>query len=200
MPATLLIKDIDNIGDGGGVWKSGNIVEVKPDDFDFGSAAANYFVFFTITDKTFEEVEFYSDPYNRLIDMNVIAGPDPQGFMRINVRNNLVNASQTLGEWTELNTSEIIAEWNSQYPITNLVTVPPITPDIWTCEGTFPLGSKLAAEFESTIINAGLADLVLRTRWTVSPAGMDNIRATPNNHQTGTAQQFSQIVGDRVQT
>ena len=129
--------------------------------------------------------------------MNVVAGPDPQGFRRIDVKNNLVNQSGTLGEWTAQNTGDIITEWNTRYPTTNLVTVQIYTADapndVWQCEGTFTTGQ--AQEFEEVIIEKGLADMLKRKRWYITSAGMTNIR-NAGGSQSGTAAQLGPILRD----
>lgn len=180
MPALLLIKTNDNsVPQSGGRWLRGEIVAVVEAGAALGSGELNTasFLRFTITDKSVAEMNQYLDTYNRLIDMNTIAGPDPQGFRRINCRNNNTNASGTLGGWTVQGTDAIILEWNTRYPTTNLVTVGIITgtnpDDTWQCEGTFTTGQ--AVEFEEVIIDQGLSEMDKRKIWYISAAMMTAI-------------------------
>ena len=200
MPATLLITESDRpVPPSAGRWLEGEIVTVQEDTHTWGSGEldTNVFLRFTVTDKSVAEMEQYLQGWNRLIAMNVVAGPDPQGFRRIDVKNNLVNQSGTLGEWDATNTGNIITEWNTRYPTTNLVTVQIYTAtapnDVWQCEGTFTTGQ--AAEFEDTIIQKGLEDQLKRKIWYITSAGMTNIR-NAGGSQSGTAAQLAPILRD----
>ena len=200
MAATVLIKTLDSsVPQSAGRWLRGEVVAVQESTHPWASGEldTNAFYRFTVTDKTVAEMEQYLQTWNKLIDMNVIAGPDPQGFRRINVRNNLVNQSGTLGEWTVTNTDLIIAEWNALYPTTNLVTVTILTNtapnDTWQCEGTFTTGQ--AEEFEEVVIEKGLADMLKRKRWYITEAGMVNI-GNAGGSQSGTASQLGPILRD----
>jgi hypothetical protein len=200
MPATLLIKRLDSpVPQAPGRWLRGEVVEVFDSTATLGSGEldTNVFYRFTVTDKTVAEMEQYLQTWNRLIDMTVIAGPDPQGLRRINVRNNLVNQSGTLGEWTVANTDEIITEWNTRYPTTNLITIQIFANtapnDTWQCEGTFTTGQ--AQEFEEVVIERGLSDMLKRKRWYITEAGMVNI-GNAGGVQSGTASQLGPILRD----
>ena len=200
MPATLLITESDRpVPQAAGRWLEGEICTVQDASVTWGSGEldTNVFLRFTVTDKTVAEMEQYLQTWNRLIAMNVVAGPDPQGFRRIDVKNNLVNASGTLGEWTAQNTGDIITEWNTRYPTTNLVTVQIYTADapndVWQCEGTFTTGQ--AAEFEEVVIEKGLSDMLKRKRWYITSAGMTNIR-NAGGSQSGTSAQLNPILRD----
>jgi len=200
MPATLLIKTLDSpVPQSAGRWLRGEVVAVFETTATLGSGEldTNIFYRFTVTDRTVAEMEQYIQQWNRLIDMNVIVGPDPQGFRRINVRNNLVNQSGTLGEWTVTNTDAIITEWNTLYPTTNLVTVTILTNtapnDTWQCEGTFTTGQ--AQEFEEVVIEKGQSDLLKRKIWYITEAGMVNI-GNAGGVQSGTSAQLNPILRD----
>lgn len=203
MPASLLIYNRNQIGEPlPGTYLFGEIVEVERFGFDWGPRREEYFAIFDITDKKVAEVKRYEDNYNRLIDMTVIEGPGPGGGRTINVRNNAVNTSGTLGNWTAENTQNIIDEWTLRYPQSELATVQIFTnknpDDVWQCQGKFIAGQY--EEFEQTIIGFGLGDTVKRRVWQVTPAGMDLINEQPNAHWSGTASQFSQIVQDARET
>lgn len=197
MAAKLLIKKLDSaVIESAGRWKAGQIVVALETTDVLGSkeeVAANNFVHFTVTDKTVAEMEQYLSPWNKAVDMNVISGPDPQGFRRINVRNNNTNVSETKGGWTVEGTDDIIAEWNERYPTCNLVTVTFPQYDTWTCEGTFTTGQ--ATEFEEVVIAKGLAFMDYRRIWYITSAGMSNIIAAGGS-QSGTAAQLSGIIRD----
>jgi hypothetical protein len=154
-------------------------------------------VHFEVTDKTVAEMQQYLETYNRPIDMTVVSGPDPQGFRRINVRNNNTNVSGTVGGWTTTETDNIINEWNSRYPTTNLVTVDIIDGtnpgDTWQCEGTFTSGQ--ADEFEEVIIEQGLQQMDKRKIWYITESGMQNIEAAGGS-QSGTASNLGGILRD----
>ena len=205
MPATILITNGDRpVPEAAGRWKDGQILLVNDVPYTTGGEAdITKFVQFTITDKTPAEVDakFFA-PYNMDIDMQVIAGPDPQGFRRINVRNNNTNSTGTKGGWTTEMTDNIILEWNTRYPTTNLVTVQIITGtnpgDTWQCEGTFTTGQ--AIEFEEVVTQKGAEVLDYRRIWYVNSTGMANINAN-GGIQSGTASQLGNWVEDyRVTT
>ena len=205
MPATILITNNDRpVPEAPGRWKDGQILLVTDVPYTQGGEAdITKFVQFTILDKTPTEVDqkFFA-PYVRDVEMNVIAGPDPQGFRRINCRNLNTNASGTKGAWQVSGTDEIIAEWNAKYPTCNLTTVQifgSINPnDTWQCEGTFTTGQ--AAEFSELLISTGLSILDYRRIWHVNSTGMANINAN-GGIQQGTASQLSNWVEDyRVTT
>ena len=200
MPAKLLIKTNDNaVPDSPGKWLRGEIVAVVEDTATLGSGELNIASFyrFTVTDKSVAEMQSFLDSWNRIIDMNVIQGPDVNGLRRINVRNNLVNVSGDMGEWTVAATDDIIAAWNADHPLANLITIDihqgTNPDDTWQCEGTFTVGE--AADFEATIIEAGLSDLLKRRIWYITEAGMVNI-AGAGGSQSGTAAQFNGIIRD----
>jgi hypothetical protein len=196
MPATILITSTDRpVPQSAGRWLSGEILLVNDVPYTIGGEAdLTKFFQFTITDKTPAEVDQkFFGIWNRLIDMNVIAGPDPQGLRRINVRNNNTNVSETIGGWTVPGTDAIIAQWNTLYPTANLITIGFPQYDTWTCEGTFTVGQ--AAEFEATIIEQGLQEMDKRRVWYVTPAGMANIDSA-GGLQSGTAAQLGGIVQD----
>jgi hypothetical protein len=196
VPATILIiSTTAPVAEAGGRWKRGEILKVLDVPYTTGGGAdLSKFVQFTITDKTPAEVDQkFFGIWNRLIDMNVIAGPDPQGLRRINVRNNGTNVSETIGGWTVESTDAIIAQWNSLYPTAGLITIGFPQYDTWTCEGTFTVGQ--AAEFEAVIIDRGLKTMDKRRVWYVTPAGMANIDSA-GGLQSGTANQLDNIVQD----
>lgn len=202
MPAKLLIKRLDNpVANSGGKWLRGEVVVVAEVSRVWGSGEApsdtGTFVEFEVTDKTVAEMNQYLDTYNRAIDMTVIAGPDPQGFRRINVRNNNTNVSGTRGGWTTEETDNIITEWNTRYPTTNLTTVAIIDGtkpgDTWQCEGTFTTGQ--AEEFEQVIVEQGLQIMDKRKIWYITEAGMQNIEAAGGS-QSGTASQLGPHLRD----
>lgn len=201
MPALLLIKALDSpVPQSSGRWLRGEIVAVFETTATLGSGEldTNTFFRFTVTDKTVAEMNQYLQQWNRLISMNVVVGPDPQtGFRRIDVKNNLVNQSGTLGSWDGTNTQLIIDEWNTLYPTTNLVTVQIYTADapndVWQCEGTFTTGQ--AQEFEEVVIEKGLADLLKRKVWYITEAGMVNI-GNAGGVQSGTSAQLNPILRD----
>jgi hypothetical protein len=176
VPALLLIKTSDNnIPQSGGRWLRGEIVAVVETTTTLGSGELNTdsFLRFELTDKTVAEMQNYLDAYNRDIDMNVVNGPDPQGFRRINARNLNSNASETLGGWSVSGTDDIVLEWNSRYPTCNLTTVGFPQYDTWTCEGTFTTGQ--AVEFNNVIIEEGLEITDKRKIWYISAAMMTAI-------------------------
>ena len=201
MPAKLIIKKLDSpVPQSPGRWLSGEIVANVEDTAVLGSGeevSGGSFVHFIVTDRTVAEMQQYLESYNRLISMDVIAGPDPQGFRRINVRNDRCNASGTVGNWTTEQADDIILEWNTRYPTTNLTTVAIITgtnpDDTWQCEGTFTTGQ--AQEFEEVVVEKGLQVLDKRRVWYITPAGMDNIDAAGGS-QSGTSAQLSGILRD----
>jgi hypothetical protein len=196
MPATILITSTDRpVPQSAGRWLSGEILLVNDVPYTIGGEAdLSKFFQFTITDKTPAQVDQkFFGIWNRLIDMNVIAGPDPQGLRRINVRNNNTNASDTIGGWTVQQTDAIIDQWNALHPTTNLITIGFPQYDTWTCEGTFTTGQ--AQEFEDTIIEQGLQEMDKRRVWYVTPAGMANIDSA-GGLQSGTAAQLGGIVQD----
>jgi hypothetical protein len=196
MPATILITNNDRpVPQSPGRWMEGEILLVNDVPYTTGGEAdLSKFVQFTVTDKTPAEVDQkFFGIWNRLIDMNVINGPSPTGFRRINVRNNNTNASDTIGGWTVQQTDAIIAAWNGKYPLTGLVTVAFPQYDTWTCEGTFTTGQ--AQEFEDTIIEEGLSEMDKRRVWYVTPFGMSNIMSA-GGLQSGTAAQLGNIVQD----
>ena len=200
MPATLLITESDRpVPPSGGRWLEGEICVVAESTMQWGSGEldTNKFLRFTVTDRTVAEMNQYLQTWNRLIAMNVVAGPDPQGFRRIDVKNNLVNQTGTLGEWDVTNTNAIITEWNTRYPTTNLVTVQIYTADapndVWQCEGTFTTGQ--AAEFEEVVIEKGQSELLKRKIWYITEAGMVNI-GNAGGVQSGTSAQLNPILRD----
>jgi hypothetical protein len=196
VPATILITNNDRpVPQSAGRWLSGEILLVNDVPYTTGGEAnLSKFFQFTITDKTpAQEDNKFFGIWNRLIDMNVIAGPDPQGLRRINVRNNNTNASDTIGGWTVGGTNQIISTWNEEYPTTGLITIGFPQYDTWTCEGTFTVGQ--AAEFEAVIIEQGLQAMDKRRVWYVTPAGMANIDAA-GGLQSGTAAQLGGITQD----
>ena len=201
MPALLIIKKLDSpVPAAPGKWLRGELVVVFDPAAPRGSGEepeAGSFVHYTVTDKTVAEMNTYLQTYNRLIDMQVINGPDPQGFRRINVRNNNTNNSGTVGGWTTEGTDKIIAEWNGRYPTTNLTTVSIITGtnpgDTWQCEGTFTTGQ--AQEFEEVITEKGASLMDKRKIWYITEAGMQNIEAAGGS-QSGTASQLGPILRD----
>lgn len=197
MPARLLIKKADApVADGPGKWRAGRIVAVVEVAASLGTkeeVAGGNFVHFIVSNRTVAEMQQYLAPYNRAIDMVVIAGPDPNGFRRVNVRNNNCNASGTIGAWTVEGTDAIIAEWNEKYPTCNLTTVAFPQPNTWTCEGTFTQGQ--AQEFNDVIIEKGLEVMDTRRIWYITPAGMSNIIANGGT-QTGTSLQLNNILRD----
>jgi hypothetical protein len=197
MPAKLIIKKLDNnVPESPGKWKAGRICIVVESTSPLGegeSVAFGTFVHFTVSDRTVAQMEQYIDPYNRAISMTVIQGPDPNGFRRINVRNNNCNASGTVGQWTVEATDAIISEWNARYPTCGLATVAFPQPNTWTCEGTFTTGQ--AVEFEEVIIRKGLATMDARRIWYVIPSAMNNIIAAGGD-QTGTFAQLQPNLRD----
>lgn len=202
MPAKLLIKRLDNpVPASGGKWLRGEVVVVVETTHVWGSGEVpsdtGTFVEFEVTDKTVAEMNQYLETYNRPIDMTVIAGPDPQGFRRINCRNNNTNVSGTRGGWTTETTDNIITEWNTRYPTCNLTTVAIITGtnpgDTWQCEGTFTSGQAL--EFNEVIVEKGLSIMDKRKIWYITESGMQNIEAA-GGAQSGTASQLGPILRD----
>ena len=201
MPAKLIIKKLDSpVPQSPGRWLSGEIVANVEVDAPLGSGeevSGGSFFHYIVTNRTVAEMEQYLQTYNRLISMAVINGPDPQGFRRINVRNDRCNVSGTVGNWTTEQADKIILEWNTRYPTTNLVTVAIITgtnpDDTWQCEGTFTSGQ--AVEFEEVVIEQGLSFMDKRKVWYITPAGMDSIEQTGGS-QTGTSAQLSPILRD----
>jgi hypothetical protein len=196
MPATILLCSTDRpVPQAASRWLQGEILLVNDVPYTTGGEAnLSKFFQFTITDKTPAQVDQkFFGIWNRLIDMNTIAGPDPQGLRRINVRNNGTNVSETIGGWTVEETNGIITEWNGRYPTANLITIAFPQYGVWTCEGTFTTGQ--AQEFEDVIIEAGLDQMDKRRVWYVTPAGMANIDAA-GGLQSGTAAQLGGIVQD----
>ncbi len=196
MTAMLMIKvNTNSVPDAPGRWLRGEIVTVLEDTHILGSGESNTnnFFRFTVTDKTVAEMQEFIASWNRLIDMNVFQGPDGNGLRSIRVRNNLVNASGDMGEWTVANTDAINLEWNTQHPSAGLITLDIPSPDVWECEGTFTTGE--AQEFEDTIIQAGLSDLLKRRIWYITEAGMVNIDAA-GGVQSGTASQLAPVLRD----
>jgi len=196
MTAMLMIKvNTNSVPDAPGRWERGEIVTVLEDTHILGSGESNTnnFFRFTVTDKTVAEMQEFIASWNRLIDMNVFQGPDGNGLRSIRVRNNLVNASGDMGEWTVTNTDAINLEWNTNHPSAGLITLDIPSPDTWECEGTFTTGE--AQEFEDTIIRAGLQDLLKRRIWYITEAGMVNIGAA-GGVQSGTASQLAPVLRD----
>lgn len=201
MPAKLTIKKLDSpVPASGGRWLRGELVKVHEVDQDLGTLgdpSAGFFVTFTVTDKTVDEMREFLAPYNRAIDMDVVAGPDPTGFRRINARNNNTNVSGTRGGWTTEATTDIEDEWNERYPTCNLTTVAILDGtnpgDTWQCEGTFTTGQ--AQEFNDVIIEKGTTVLDKRKLWYITESGMQNIEAAGGS-QSGTAQQLGGILRD----
>jgi hypothetical protein len=197
MPARLIIKKADNnVPESGNRWKAGQVITVWETNRPFTDVEApsgGAVVHFIVSNRTVAEMEAYLSPYRREIDMTVIAGPDANGFRRVNVRNNNCNASGTVGEWTPEGTDAIIAEWNTRYPTCGLVTVAFPQPNTWTCEGTFTTGQ--AQEFNDTIIEKGLDITDARRIWYITPAGMSSIIAN-GGIQTGTSLQLNSILRD----
>ena len=205
MPATILITSQDRpVPESAGRWKRGQILLVNDVPYTTGGEAdLSKFYQFTITDKTPAEVDakFFA-PYNMDIDMNVIVGPDPSGFRRINVRNNNTNSTGTKGGWTVEMTTAIEDEWNTRYPTANLVTVQILTGtnpgDTWQCEGTFDTAQ--AIEFNEVVVERGSQVLDYRRIWYINETGMTQL---DNNSGllSGTASQLGTWVEDyRVTT
>lgn len=213
MPATLIIKRLDNTQAPKleTRWLRGEIVLVVEDPSTLGTmeqASAGLFLLFTVTDRTVEEMNTYLEPYVRPIDMTVIAGPDPSGRRRIEVKN--LNANRTgaeyrgRGYWTTEQTTNIEEEWNLRYPEANLVTVefpnddPPYgLGNIWTCEGTFTTGQAL--EFNDVVVDQGSITMDKRKVWQVSEAFCQNIEANGGS-QSGTSSQLAPHLRDTRET
>ena len=195
MPCELLIVESDrNVPQSPGRWLSGEIVVIKdtPVLWGNGELNTNSFVRFEVTNKTADEMNAYLQQYNRIYDMTVINGPDPSGFRRIEIENQMVNVSETLGIWTQEVVDNIVDRWNSEYPTANLTDLG-FTNRVWTCEGTFTSGE--ADDFERVITEEGFAYMDKRKRWYITPAGMDNIR-NAGGFQSGTSAQLSGIIRD----
>jgi hypothetical protein len=200
MPATLLITESDRpVPPSAGRWLEGEICTIQESTHTWGSGELdlNKFLRFTVTDKTPAEMNAYLQQWNRLIDMSVISGGPGDDDRTINVRNNRVNQSGDMGEWTVSNTEAIRDEWNLLYPTCNLVIDSIFTDaapnDVFQCTGFFTVGQ--AVEFEATIIEKGLADLLKRKIWYITSAGMTNIR-NAGGSQSGTAAQLNPILRD----
>ena len=202
MPALLIIKKLDSsVPQAPGRWLRGELVAVFDPAAPRGSGEepeAGAFVHYTVIDRTVEDMNQYLATYNRLIDMAVVNGPDPQGFRRINVRNNNTNNSGTVGGWTVEGTNRIIDEWNERYPTTNLTTVGIITGtvpnDTWQCEGTFTTGQ--AQEFEEVVIQEGLDTMDKRKIWYINESGMQQIEALTRSSGSGSSSELSAILRD----
>ena len=200
MPALLLIKALDSpVPQSGGRWLRGEIVTVFETTATLGSGEldTNVFFRFTVTNRTVAEMNQYLQTWNRLISMNVISGGPGDDTRVINVRNDLVNQSGTLGEWNAFNTQLIADEWNLRYPTAGLVidsifsnTAPN---DTFQCTGFFTVGQ--AIEFEQTVIEKGLGDLLKRKVWYITEAGMVNI-GNAGGVQSGTSAQLNPILRD----
>jgi hypothetical protein len=194
VPATILIVTSDRNSEIE-AYRRGQIVEVRDAPYTAGGGAdITKFYQFVISDKTPASVdEKFFQTWDKDISMNTIAGPDPSGFRRIRVRNNNINVSESIGDFTVQGTDYINAEWNQRYPTANLVTVGFPAYGQWDCEGTFVSGQAL--EFEEVIKSQGVDEIDFRRIWYITEAGMLNIDAA-GGLQTGTANQLSQIVRD----
>ena len=200
MPCTLLITESDRpVPPSAGRWLEGEICTIQESTHAWGSSELdlNKFLRFTVTNKTPAEMESYLQHWNRLISMNVISGGPGDDTRTINVRNNRVNQSGTLGEWTVSNTEAIRDEWNLLYPTCNLVIDSIFTNtapnDTFQCTGFFTVGQ--AAEFETTIIAEGAGALLKQKIWYITSVGMTNIR-NAGGSQSGTASQLNPILRD----
>jgi hypothetical protein len=194
------VNDNTNVPDDPSRWRAGELITSLLDMPPVGSAETDItrFYTFTVTDKTQEEMDEFLGTYHYNISMTVYEGPDPSGFRKIRVRNDDWNGNYSPDcDWTTENTGNIRDEWNERYPTCNLVITAIPLPDYFECEGTFTVGQ--AQEFEEVVIERGLAQLVRRRQWLISPAGMANIAAA-GGHQEGTAQQLGGILDNRVVT
>ena len=198
MPCIASIKLLDGFGpETPDRHDAGELNRYYETDHEFGNLevpAAGKFLHFNITDRSVLDMQGFNQKWNRVIDMTVTQGPNPAGNRRIDVRNNLVNASGTRGQWTTEITDNIIAEWNARHPLAGLFTHG-FTADIWDCEGVFTVGE--AQEFERVVVEFGVLDQVKRNRWVITPAGMANI-ISAGGTLTGTGLQFAGILHDRL--
>ena len=114
-----------------------------------------------VEDKTVEQVALYIEKYNIKVDMETIAGPDANGFRRIQIDNLRVSFSGD-GAFTQEGVDDLIAEWNLRYPESGLVEVS-FSGEVVVVEGTFTSSQRV--EFEEVVIAYGLAQNIYRRRW-----------------------------------
>lgn len=193
MPCKAYIKKTDNsVPDESANWYRGAILDFVDENPRLSPLAktqpgAGLVCVFHITDRTKEEMKDYTAAWAKAVSMRVTAGPDPDGRRRIEIRNNSVSVTGK-NAWTQENMDNILSTWNAEYPSSNLVEGPNgVTDEILDVVGTFESGQY--DEFEQVIINAGLGDVYLRTRWRVTEAGMLDMEAN-GDEQTDTAQVF----------
>ena len=86
MPATLIIKRLDNINvpDAPGRWRAGELVVVTDKVPPWSSQEGDVTKWFTfvVTDKTVSEVNDYLDKYTFSTSMQTVAGHDQSGLER----------------------------------------------------------------------------------------------------------------------
>jgi hypothetical protein len=166
-----------------------------PPSYTVEADVTQYYTF-TVTDKTEEEMLAYLGTYSYNTSMVVYQGPDPSGLRSIRVRNDDWNGNYSPDcDWTAQNTQAIADEWNERYPTAGLVILAIPASDYFECQGTFTTGQ--AIEYEEVVHREGLATMVRRSQWYISPAGMANIGGN-GGHQDGTAAQLGGILNDRV--
>ena len=189
MPCEVLFNESDRpVPPSPGRHLQGEILAIRdvPANWGPGELATSLFLRFGVTDKTAAEMEAYMARYRRIYDLQVIAGPNPEGLRRIEVENTIVNNSETLGVWTQEVVDEILTVWNDEHPDSGLISLG-FTNRVWTCEGTFTQGE--AQEFERVITEAGFNAMDKRTRWYIPPVVVQFVR-DQGGYAEGTASQL----------
>jgi hypothetical protein len=191
MPVTLLICTDDRpVPPSPGRWLRGECVVSSDIPYTTGGEAdLAKFVQYTVTDQTAAQVAEVLEQWNREQASVVIVGPATQfTFNSVNI-----NVSETIGEWTVPITVDLLADWNTGRPVGEQVATDSVTAVSWICSG--PLTGPVALEFEAFVIDWGFNDLLKRTIWTFTEAGMLAIIGN-GGIQSGTAAQLGGIVQD----
>ena len=145
-----------------------------------------------ISDKEPQEVEAYMERHSKVIEMTTVAGPDPSGLRRIEAENLYVTASGD-NSWTQEGVDEVIAEWNTRYPDSDLHEYQPFTVTTFFFEGTFTPGQ--ADEFEDVVTSLGLDSVYAQRRWYINSQGMTAL-ADNDGFMSTTAQELGQVFRD----
>jgi hypothetical protein len=191
MPVTLLICTDDRpVPQSAGRWMRGECVVSNDIPYTTGGEAdLAKFVQYTVTDQVAAQVAYMLEAWNREQASIVIVGPATQfTFNSVNI-----NVSETIGEWTVPITVDLLADWNTGRPVGEQVATDSVTAVSWVCSG--PLTGPVGLEFEAFVIEWGLNDLLKRTIWTFTEAGMLAIIGN-GGIQSGTAAQLGGITQD----
>jgi hypothetical protein len=195
MPATILITSNDRpVPPSPGRWLRGEGCVVNDVTYTVGGEAnTNKFYQYEVTDAVEADLIPYLETWNRAQNSVVLAGPTTQfTFTSLNI-----NVSETIGEWTVPITVALLDEWNTGFDINNnpnpIISTDSVTNTAWTCSGLTTAPQALT--FEAFVVDWGLSDMLKRTIWTVTPAGMTSIQGN-GGLESGTLLQFEAIIED----